>query len=89
MNAHISAQISAETKAQLDTYLQRRGGTKARLVEDALLHHLAALRELPEDVLIPPRLVLTPAGLNELARRLEADEPPTQALRELMDGRDA
>ncbi|HYN78967.1 MAG TPA: hypothetical protein VES73_14390 [Lamprocystis sp. (in: g-proteobacteria)] len=29
------------------------------------------------------------AGLNDLARRLEADDPPTQALRELMDGRDA
>lgn len=85
MNAH----ISAETKAQLDTYLQRRGGTKARLVEDALLHHLAALRELTEDVLIPTRLVLTPAGLKDLAHRLEADEPPTQALRELMDGPDA
>ena len=54
----ISAYISDDAKAALETYVKQRGVKKAYVIEEALLHHLQALREIPEDVIIPARLVL-------------------------------
>ena len=55
----VSAYISEETKAEVEAYVKRRGVKKAYLIEQALQHHLQALREIPEDLIIPSRLVLT------------------------------
>ena len=86
MSSQISAQVSDETRAQIAAFVRRRGITRARLVEDALQHHLLALRELPEDIVIPGRLVVTEASLNDIADALEADTAPSAALRQLMSG---
>ncbi len=82
----ISAYISEETKVQIESYVKRKGVTKAFLIENALQHFLQALRELPEDVVIPARLVLSEASLLKLAERLASSEEPTPALRALMAG---
>ncbi|OQX13236.1 MAG: hypothetical protein BWK73_12670 [Thiothrix lacustris] len=83
-NTQISAYISAETKGQIESYVKRRGVTKAFMIENALQHFLQALREIPEDVIIPARLIITEASMLRLADRLESDEEPTPALRALM-----
>jgi hypothetical protein len=44
---------------------------KAHLIEEALQHHLQALREIPEDLIIPSRLVLTAASMAEIAERID------------------
>lgn len=80
----ISAYISEETKSQMESYVRRKGVTKAFLIENALQHFLQALRELPEDLVIPARLVLSETSLNHLAERLDHDEEPTLALKSLM-----
>lgn len=80
----ISAYISEETKRQMESYVRRKGVTKAFLIENALQHFLQALRELPEDLVIPARLVLSETSLNQLAERLDHDEEPTLALKSLM-----
>ncbi|WP_298610096.1 hypothetical protein [uncultured Thiothrix sp.] len=80
----ISAYISEETKSQMESYVRRKGVTKAFLIENALQHFLQALRELPEDLVIPARLVLSETSLNYLAERLDHDEEPTLALKSLM-----
>nr|CAA6805281.1 MAG: Unknown protein [uncultured Thiotrichaceae bacterium] len=80
----ISAYISEETKGQVDAYARRRGVTKAHLIENALQHYLSVLKEIPEDVLIPTRLVLSDSAAGSLIERLEADEEPTAALKALM-----
>ena len=49
----VSAYISEETKAEVEAYVKRRGVKKA-MIEQALQHHLQALREIPEDLIIPP-----------------------------------
>ncbi len=82
-NTQISAFISEETKAQVETYVKRRGVKKAHLVEEALQHHLQALREIPEDLVIPARLVITEDALSQIADRIAADEQATEALRAL------
>lgn len=79
----ISAYISADTKAELESYVKQRGVKKAHVIEEALLHHLLALKQIPEDVIIPARLVLTEDSLAAVARRLAADEEPSEALKAL------
>ncbi|MEB4591522.1 hypothetical protein VSS37_11065 [Candidatus Thiothrix sp. Deng01] len=80
----ISAYISEDTKGQIESYVKRRGVTKAFIIESALQHFLQVLREIPEDVIIPARLVITESSMLKLAERLESDEEPTPALRALM-----
>ena len=86
MSTQISAFVSDETRTQIDAFVKHSGVTKARLIEDALLHHLQALREIPEDLVIPSRLVLTAASFDAVVGAIEAELPPTPALRDLMAG---
>lgn len=79
----ISAYISEETKAEVEAYVKRRGVKKAYLIEEALQHHLQALREIPEDLIIPSRLVLTDKAMAEIADRINQDEQSTGALNAL------
>ena len=64
----IPARISRETRELLQRYADAHGVKKGDLVEQALLHHLQALRELPADIIIPPRLELTEASFERVAR---------------------
>ena len=82
-NKQISAFISEETRAQVETYVKRRGVKKAYLIEEALQHHLLALREIPEDVVIPVRLILTEDALSQVAERITGDEQATESLKAL------
>lgn len=82
----ISASISPATRDRLERYVRARGLKKGFVIEQALLHHLQALDALPDDVVIPPRLVLTRASGERLMERLEAQEGPTPAMRELFEG---
>lgn len=82
-HTQISAYISPDTRRALDKYVEAHGVKKGHLVEMALLHHLQALRELPQDVIIPPRIVVT-AETGEWMLDLIHDPPePTAAMKEL------
>jgi hypothetical protein len=85
-DTQISAYISEATKERVERYAEAHGVKKGPLVEQALLHHLQALRELPADVILPPRLVLSPASFDKVIARIEHPEEPTQAMRDLMSG---
>ena len=80
----ISAFVSAETKRLLEEQTRATGIKKGFLIEQALRHHLDALRALPADVIIPPRLVVSPKSGRALLARLGHAKPPTAALRKLM-----
>ncbi len=60
---------------------------KAHLLEEALLHHLQALRELPSDLVIPPRLVVSRDDGEAILERVERPRKPTKAMRELFKSR--
>lgn len=79
----ISANISPETRDRLERYVRARGLKKGFVIEQALLHHLQALSELPEDALVPPRLVVTAESGERLLERLATREGPNRAMREL------
>ena len=79
----VSAYISEETKAEVEAYVKRRGVKKAYLIEEALRHHLQALREIPEDLIIPSRLMLTDEAMAEIAERISQEDQPNEALKAL------
>jgi hypothetical protein len=83
----ISAYISASTKQQVERYAEAHGMKKGHLVEQALLHHLQALHELPADIVIPPRLTVTRRSFEQVAALVEEPRKPTKALRDLMAGK--
>ena len=69
-----SAHISLAAKRRLD-YLSRTTGRSRRdLIEDAIFHEARALEEIPEEFILPGRIVITA----ESARRVLdlIDHPP-------------
>jgi len=86
-NSQISAYISQETRTEMEAYVKRHGVKKGYLIEEALQHHLQALREIPEDLIVPAQLVLTAEPMAEIAARLTREEPPTEALKALFRDR--
>lgn len=81
----ISANISPDTRDRLERYVRARGLKKGFVIEQALLHHLQAVSEIPEDALIPPRLVVEREVGDRLLERLASDERPNQAIQALFD----
>ncbi len=79
----ISAVVSRTTKAMLERHARASGIKKGRLVEDALRHHLLALEELPADIIIHPRLVVTADSGKTIVSQIETGKP-NAALRDLM-----
>src|SRR5437660_1614781 len=83
----ISAFISESTKERVERYVEAHGVKKGYLVEEALLHHLQALRELPADIVIPPRLTLSAKSFRRVAGLIKRPRKPTRALRALLAGK--
>ena len=86
--SQISATISAATKEKLDRFTESNGLKKNFVVEQALLYFMEARRELPDEALIPARLVLEDAAFDEIVDLIEQPPAPTAALRELMRDQD-
>lgn len=79
----ISAQISETTRDLMERHVRQTGVKKGHLVEQALLHHLQALDELPVEYIIHPRIVVSREVGEEMLRQVDSAEP-TASLRELM-----
>ena len=86
-DTQISAHISEQTKELVERYAGAHGVKKGALVEQALLHHLQALRELPADLIIPPRLELSEPSFARVAALTAKPRKPAKALRALMAGK--
>lgn len=81
----ISAYISPETRRELDRFVEAHGVKKGHLVEMALLHHLQALRELPADAIVPPRIIVSEETGAWLLDLLEHPPHPSDGMRELYE----
>lgn len=86
--SQISATISEATKEQLDRFTESHGLKKNFVVEQALLYFMEARRELPEEALVPARLVVEDKVFDRIAELVTNPPAPTQALRDLMRGKD-
>lgn len=79
----ISAHISTDTSSELDRYVDANGLKKAFVIEQALRHHLRALRELPAEVIVPVEVRVTADAAERLADRMRKPRKPTAAMRAL------
>ncbi|MBI4704591.1 MAG: DUF1778 domain-containing protein [Deltaproteobacteria bacterium] len=84
--SQISATISVATKERLDRFTESHGLKKNFVVEQALLYFLESRRDLPDEALIPARLVLEDKVFDRIVELIENPPAPTKALRELMRG---
>jgi len=83
----ISVRVSKETKERVRRYVRVRGVKAGVLVEQALLHHFQALRELPADIVIPPRLVASDSSFDDVIRLINRPRKPTGVMRALVAGK--
>ena len=83
LSTQISAYISQETRTLVEEYVKTFGVKKAFLIESALRHHLLALRELPADVVVPPKMVVSPRSGDALLERMDKPAPPSADLKAL------
>ncbi len=81
----ISAHVPMGLKERMERYVRMSGVTRARLIEQALLHHLQALEELPADVIVPARLVLARDSAERVRDRVSHPPEPTEAMQRLFD----
>ena len=72
----------------MESYSRAHGLKKQFLIENALLHYLRALDELPANVILPPRLIVTRRSGRRMAALISGKRKPTRALVELMSGDD-
>jgi hypothetical protein len=79
----ISAHISEGTRDLMEKHVRQTGVKKGHLVEQALLHHLQALHELPAEYIVHPRIVVSRATGEQMLGQGEVGDA-TPALRELM-----
>lgn len=86
--SQISATISQATKERLDRFSESHGLKKNFVVEQALLYFMEARRELPDEALVPTRLVVEDRAFDRIAALVASPSAPTAALRELMRGQD-
>ncbi len=82
----ISAVVSQTTKTLLERHVRATGVKKGHLIEQALRHHLQALQELPADVIVHPKLVVTRKSGEAILKQIETGKP-SRALRDLMRDR--
>lgn len=82
-STQISAHISDSTSSELEKYVEARGLKKGYVIEQALRHHLRALRDLPADVIVPPQVVVGAETAEHLLERMRKPRKPTPAMRAL------
>ncbi len=85
--SQISVTVSAATKEKLDRFTESHGLKKNHVVEQALLYFIEARRELPDEALVPTRIVVEDASFDRVVAMLDEPPAPTRALRDLVRGR--
>lgn len=79
----ISAIVSRTTQELLERHVRASGVKKGHVVEQALQHYLVALEQLPADIIVHPRLVVTRKSGEQVIRQVRTGKPK-KALRNLM-----
>jgi hypothetical protein len=82
----LSCFVSEDVRNDFERLVRARGLKKGYVLEQALRHHLRALREIPEEFIIPATVVLTKESFRDLLRQLKSRSKPTRKLKKLMRG---
>ena len=82
----ISGFVPEDVRDDFERLVKARGLKKSHVLEQALRHHLRALREIPEEFIIPATVVLTKKSFEDLLKQLKSRSKPTNKLKKLMKG---
>ncbi|CAN2041389.1 Ribbon-helix-helix protein CopG domain-containing protein [Candidatus Magnetomoraceae bacterium gMMP-15] len=82
-SANISANISFETFKLMEHYVHQKGIQTSILLENAILHYLQAIDYLPEDIIIPPKIIVSKTCGENLLKCIENPSKPTKAMKAL------
>jgi len=85
-DVQISGFVPQDVRDDFERLVKARGLKKGYVLEQALRHHLRALREIPEEFIIPATVVLTRKSFEDLLRQLKSRSKPSSQLRKLMRG---
>ncbi|HKZ42670.1 MAG TPA: hypothetical protein VJ044_17025 [Candidatus Hodarchaeales archaeon] len=88
MATQISAEISESTRELLDDYARNTGMKKGFLIEQAVLDYIRALDQLPADILVPAKIIVTPDAATKIVKHITRPPKPTRQLRRLMANED-
>jgi hypothetical protein len=77
-DTQISAFVSKTTKELLEQHVKATGVKKGYVVEAALRHHLQALHELPSDVIVRPKIVVSRRSAEEMMARISSPRPSSE-----------
>jgi hypothetical protein len=80
----ITVTMSEFTLDLMEKYIRQTGVTRAYIVEQALLHHLQALDELPVEYVVHPRVVVSRKTGEDMLQDAESPQP-APALRDLVN----
>ncbi len=80
----ISAFVSETTAELLERFARMQGQKKGYIVEQALRQYMSTADEIPQQYLIPTRIVLTNDSFDRLTDRIDHPRKPTKAMRDLM-----
>ncbi len=86
--SQISATVSMATKKKLDRFTTSHGLKKNFVVEQALLFFMEARSKLPDEALIPTRLLVSDKMFKRIVDLTENPPKPSKKLRELMRAQD-
>ena len=82
----ISGFVPEDVRDDFERLVKARGLKKGHVLAQALRHHLRAIREVPEEFIIPATVVLTKKSFEDLLKQLKSRSRPTEKLRKLMRG---
>ena len=82
----ISGFVPEDVRNDFERLVRARGLKKGYVLEQALRHHLRALREIPEEFIIPATVVLTGESFEGLIQQLKSRSKPSRKLKKLMRG---
>lgn len=88
MAKQISAYISNETQAKMEHYSATYGVKKGFLIENALEHYLQALYTIPEEFIIPSKIVLSDSSFETVMDMVDNSPEPTKELIDLLQSND-
>ena len=80
----VNVSISEFTMELMDKYIRETGVTRRYIIEQAVMHHLQALDQLPVEYIVPPRLVVSRKSGDDMLQDAESPQPAA-ALRDLVN----
>ncbi len=84
--SQISSEVSEDVRLQLDRFTRARGLKKGYVLEQALASYMLAVQELPADLIVPARIVVSAESFAAIVAEIEGSPVQTPPMTALLTG---